>query len=150
MPRGMLGGYRVDGLLGRDFMSMFDLDLDLPHRALTLYNVRDCTGRFLPWTEDYVSVPVESPADSALWVPVTLDGIHLRGLLDTGASTTVVAAPGMAHLSLGLDRLTGDPSQVTGGLGPHTVTMWRHRFRDMRIGDETFTAAVVSGRANSA
>ena len=40
---------RIDGLLGRDFLSLFDLDLDVPGRRLTLYQVNDCTGRFLPW-----------------------------------------------------------------------------------------------------
>ena len=37
--------------LGRDFLSLFDLDLDFPGRTLTLYDVHGCAGRFLPWTE---------------------------------------------------------------------------------------------------
>jgi predicted aspartyl protease len=140
LPRDTVNGQRTDGLLGRDFLSMFDLDLDFPKRTLTLYDVPGCTGRFLPWTESYLSVPVENPAESALVVPVTLDGVPLRALLDSGASRTLVAAPGMARLQLGLDRLQGDPSQIASGMGPHTVTMWKHRFGDLKIGDETFAA----------
>lgn len=138
LPRNILGGRRIDGLLGRDFLSLFDIDLDFSRRMLTLYDVHDCVGRFLPWTEAYLSVPVENPAESALLVPVALDGVPLRALLDSGASHTLVAAPGMARLGLGLERLRGDPSQIVSGMGPHTVTMWQHRFRDLRIGGETF------------
>ena len=142
MPRTMVGGRRIDGLLGRDFLSGLDLDLDLPHRSLTLYNAHGCVGRFLPWTEDYVSVPVENPAESALVAPVELDGVPLRALPDSGASQTLVAASGMARLRLDMDRLRGDESQVVSGLGPHTVTMWYHRFRALRIGIETISDPV--------
>lgn len=138
LARSMVRGQRIDGLLGRDFLSLFDLDLDLPGRTLALFDVQDCSGRFLPWTDAYLSVPVENPAESALVVPVVLDGVPLRALLDSGASRTLVGAPGMARLSLGLERLRGDPSQVVSGLGPHTVMMWQHRFGALRIGDETF------------
>jgi predicted aspartyl protease len=142
LPRSEVGGQPVDGLLGRDFLSMFDLDLDFPRRTLTLYDVHDCTGRFLPWTEAYLSVPVENPTESALVVPVELDGASLRALLDSGAARTLVAAPGMARLGLGLDRLRGDPSQIVSGMGPHTVTMWQHQFRELRIGGEMFAGPI--------
>jgi len=140
LARTMIGGRRIDGFLGRDFLSVFDLDLDFPRRTLTVFEIRDCTGRFLPWPGDYVSVPVENPAENALWVPVELDGVMLRGLLDSGASTTLVAAPGMFRLSLDINRLSGDPSRIASGLGSHTVTMWQHQFHTMRIGGETFPA----------
>lgn len=81
LPRNILGGRRIDGLLGRDFLSLFDIDLDFSRRMLTLYDVHDCVGQFLPWTEAYLSVPVENPAESALLVPVALDGVPLRALL---------------------------------------------------------------------
>jgi hypothetical protein len=44
----------------------------------------------------------------------------------------------MARLNLDLERLQGDPGQIVSGVGPHQVTMWQHRFRDLRIGGETF------------
>jgi hypothetical protein len=140
LPPGLVSGQRVDGLLGRDFLSSYDIALDLSSRTLTLYEVHDCAGRFLPWTDAYLSVPVENPTESALVVPVELDGVKLRALLDSGATQTLVAAPGMARLQLGLDRLSGDRNEIVGGMGPHTVTMWRHRFGTLRIGGETFAS----------
>lgn len=142
LPRTMVGGRLIDGLLGRDFLSVFDLDLNFPGHKLTLYDVRDCTGRFLPWTDPYLSVAVENPAESALVVPVELDGVALRALLDSGAGRTLVAAPGMARLALGLERLRDGPSQIVSGMGPHTVTVWQHRFSNLRIGGKTFADPV--------
>jgi hypothetical protein len=140
LPKNMAAGQRVDGLLGRDFLSNFDVALDFPGRTLTFYEIRDCAGRFLPWTDAYFSVPVQNPTESALVVPLELDGTPLHALLDSGASRTLVAAPGMARLQLGLDRLSGDPNQIISGVGPHSVTMWRHQFRALRIGGETFSS----------
>jgi hypothetical protein len=132
--------HHIDGLLGRDFLSAFDLDLNLPGLQLRLYDVHGCSGRFLPWPEPYLSVPAENPTESALVVPVELDGVPLHALLDSGASQTLVAAPGMARLGLGIDRLQNDPNQIVSGMGPHTVTVWQHQFRAMRIGGETVPA----------
>jgi predicted aspartyl protease len=139
LPRSVMGGQRIDGLLGRDFLSAFDLDLDFSQRKMTLYEVHGCTGRFLPWT----SIPVQNPTESAILVQVEVDGVRLHALLDSGASETLVAAPGMARLGLGLDRLRDDPHQIASGVGPHSVTMWRHRFQTFQIGDEAVASSVL-------
>lgn len=133
----------IDGLLGRDFLAAFDLELDPATRRLTLFSVMNCTGRFLPWPEDYTSVPVTAPAEDALWVPVHLDGVILRALLDTGANTSLIAAPGMARLGLDLDRLSHDPSRVASGLGPRTVTVWSHRFQTLGIAGQSWASPVL-------
>ena len=99
----------IDGLLGRDFLSLFDLDLDVPAHRITLYRVHDCAGRFLPWSSDYATIPIAVPAEQAIIVPVTLDGMTLRALLDSGASSSLVAAPGIYKLGLDSAILSADP-----------------------------------------
>ncbi len=126
----------TDGLLGRDYLSVFDLDLDLPDRQLTLYQPTGCSGRFLPWTGGYAAIPVSLPAESALVVPVAVDGVPLRALLDTGAGSSLIAGPGIYRLGLDLARLQADPSDQVGGLGAHVVTMRRHVFRSMQVGTQ--------------
>jgi len=66
----------------------------------------------------------------------------LRALLDSGASQSLVSRSGMARLQLGLEQLQGDPSQIVSGAGPHTVTMWQHKFHDFQIGSESFANPV--------
>ncbi len=125
LPGGQVDGRRIDGLLGRDFLSLFDLDLDFARRTLTLYEVHDCTGRFLPWTETYLSVTVEHPAESALVVPVAVDGVPLRALLDSGASQSLVAARGIGPpYQLSMERLQADPSEI--GITAARSPAYRH------------------------
>ena len=134
MPGLAPNGVTVDGLLGRDFLSLFDLQLDMSADRLTLYQVRGCSGRFLPWTGDYAALPAEMPLAQAMVVPVTVDGKVLRALLDTGATSSLIVAPGMFRLGLTPATLAGDPGATVHGVGPQTPVMRRHRFASLRIG----------------
>ena len=143
LPRPTAAGPQIDGLLGRDFLSMFDLDLDVPERRLTLYQPNGCSGRFLPWTGPYDSIPITMPTESAIEIPVVLDGTPLRALLDTGAGTSLIGAPGIFRLRLDLVSLQRDPGDQVGGLGSHTVIMRRHTFRSLQIGRRTIDQPVL-------
>ncbi|WP_158258277.1 retroviral-like aspartic protease family protein [Rhodopila globiformis] len=143
LPRPRVGNRVIDGLLGRDFLSVFDLDLDMPGARLTLFHVHDCAGRFLPWQGDYTSVPVSVPTGQALVLPVTLDGTPLRALLDTGSSASLVARPGMFRLGLQPSRLAADPAKAFSGLGPRSVVMRLHRFRTLQVGQQVIQAPLL-------
>ncbi len=136
LPHTQAAGRIVDGLLGRDFLSVFDLVVDLPGHRVELMTVTGCAGRFLPWREPYVAMAAENPMDSALVLPVMLDGVRLRALLDTGAGSSLVAAPGMSKLGLNLTAIANDPAQEVGGLGPRTVIVRRHRFAALWLGSD--------------
>ncbi len=127
----------IAGLLGRDFISPFDLDLDLPARQLTLYDVSGCTTGFLPWHGTYTSIPATTPMGAALVVPVSIDGSPLRALIDTGASSSLIAAPGMARLGLTPAVLAHDPGGNGSGIGPAPVFMRRHQFQTLNVGPVT-------------
>ena len=137
LPVTEIAGHPIAGLLGRDFLSPFDLDIDLPKRRLTLYDVNGCTSGFLPWTTRYAAIPAATPVGAALVVQVAIDGRPLRALIDTGASASLVAAPGMARLGLTPALLARDPGGDGSGVGPAPVFMHRHRFSDLRVGPDT-------------
>ena len=143
LPRTHIGTLFIDGLLGRDFLAPFDLDLDVPRRRLTLYRVNGCSGRFLPWTGGYTAEPIALLADNAVVMPVTVDDTPLRAILDTGASASVIAAPGLFRLGLPPGGLPGDPADPVSGLGPRTVTMHRHVFRSLRAAGQTTTSPTI-------
>ena len=143
IPRTQFGNLMIDGLLGRDFLSLFDLDLNLPDHALTLYQVHDCAGRFLPWRGGYAAVPVSVTARDALVVPVMVDGTPLRALLESGATASLIGAPGLFRLGLRQADFAADPADQVSGLGPRIVTMRQHRFRSLRVGGETIDDPVM-------
>jgi len=130
-------GAPTDGLLGRDLLSVFDLELDMAGHRLTLYDVHGCSGRFLPWTSPYASVPAETPMTHALILPITLDGNRLTALLDTGASASMITLQGMIRLGLTPASLAGDPGGMARGVGRQAPEMRRHRFASLLIGSET-------------
>jgi hypothetical protein len=140
LPWSSVSGQVIDGLLGRDYLSEFDLDLELASRRMGLYSASGCVGRFLPWAGDYVTLPVSNPTESALLIPVLLDGVPLRALLDSGASSSLLAAPGMFRMKMALGDLASDPSVPVAGLGTHTLIMRRHQFRSLRVGPQTIDA----------
>jgi hypothetical protein len=139
LPHTQAGGRTIDGLLGRDFLSVFDLVVDMLAKGVTLVTVSGCAGRFLPWPEPYAAITAENPMESALVLPVMLDGVRLRALLDTGAGSSLVAAPGMTRLGLALADLENDQRQDVSGLGSHTVVMHRHRFTAMIVGTQSIS-----------
>ena len=136
LPVGEISGRAVAGLLGRDFLSPFALDLDLPHRRLTLYDVHGCDADFLPWVEPYASIRASTSVGAALVVRVMVDGRPLRALVDSGASASLVTAPGMFRLGLTPGLLAHDPGGYGRGIGPKPVPMFRHRFSELRVGSE--------------
>src|SRR5262249_21231579 len=89
LPMGAVAGRPLAGLLGRDFLSPFDLDIDLASHRMTLFDVRGCDALFLPWSVPYAAIPAATPMGAALVVQVQLDGRPLRALLDTGASSSL-------------------------------------------------------------
>ncbi len=136
LPVTEIAGHQIAGLLGRDFLSPFDLDLDLPARQLTLYRVRGCLTGFLPWTIPYAAIPASTPVGTALVVQVLVDGRPLRALVDSGASASLLTAPGMVRLGLTAGSLALDPGGDGAGFGPRPVPMRRHRFTELRVGVE--------------
>jgi hypothetical protein len=143
LPHASAGNQTVDGLLGRDFLSRFDLDLDLPGHRLTLYQVSDCVGRFLPWAGDYAAIPISIPTGQAIVVPVVLDGKSLHALLDSGASSSLLAAPGMYKMGLDPATLSADPSGQISGLGSRTLTVHQHRFGWLKVGDQNISSPLL-------
>ena len=109
LPVNAVAGRPIAGLLGRDFLSPFDLDLDLPGHRMTLYDVRGCDAGFLPWTTPYAAIPATTPMGAALVVQVLVDGRPLRALIDSGASASLITAPGMFRLGLTPELLARDP-----------------------------------------
>jgi len=143
MAFGSVGGEPVAGLLGTDLLAAFDLALDGPAHRLTVYDVQGCTGRFLPWSRPYDAVPTIQPVRDTLMVPVRIDGRVLLGQIDTGAANTLVLAPGMQKLGLTEAMLDDDQAVMTRGVGPDSLTVHRHRFASMAVGDDTVTGPAL-------
>jgi predicted aspartyl protease len=107
---GRLGSEQNLGILGEDFLSHFDIELDLGKNVMRLFKAEDCKGdQVVYWANAYSVVDLVRPADpgpSAMdissprfivdpgWViaHVSLNGQDALAMFDTGATLSVVTS----------------------------------------------------------
>ena len=126
----------IDGLLGVDYLSGFDIEFDLRRGRMTLYGVSGCAGNFLPWTRPYTAIPAQNPVPGRLLLPVRVNGRDMRALIDTGSNRTVVSTQASVRAGVTQAILQRDPQQKVRGIGAGEVTAYEHRFIELRIGPE--------------
>ena len=131
------GGRIIDGLLGRDFLSAFDVALNVGARTMALWRVRGCAGRFLPlmgaWSGAYDAIQAVPAYGDAMVLMVRANGAVMRALPDTGANETLITAPGMVRLGL----IAGPSALSARGVGPHPRPVTPLRLSRLRVGDRT-------------
>ena len=126
------------GILGADMLSHFDLDLDVAKQQLGVYRVHNCAGRFLPWSQPYETVGLETTWADRLLLPVTLDGVVLQAFLDTGAASSIVDTAAAARLGVTEAVLAKEPhGRGIGAAGPNVVRTY-HQFSRLQIGADQF------------
>ena len=64
----------LDGVLGADTLSSFDIDLDLPGRRMTLYQGQSCAAASPAWAQPYARIAASRTPSNRLYFPVQLDG----------------------------------------------------------------------------
>jgi predicted aspartyl protease len=134
----------VDGLFGGDVIANFEVDLDLPRRQVTLYAGRLCADtRLPPWSVPYATIDASLSANLRFVVPVELDGHRLSALIDTGAAGSIVSADVAQTLGVTTAMLEQGPRATLVGTGPVSATAYAHRFREIRVGDDTFQAPML-------
>jgi hypothetical protein len=80
----------IIGILGIDFLWKMDLDLDLAHRKLNLYEPSKCPGREVYWASQYNVVPLRRDAFGNFFFPMELDGRKLEAILTTNDSVSTL------------------------------------------------------------
>lgn len=131
-------GPPVAGILGADFLSAYDIEFDLPHRQLALYDVRHCEGAFIPWEEPYFTVALHEAGRNRLALGVQVDGHEVSALFDSGARVTVMGSDAAGRLGVDAAALARDPAGTSHGVDMHEVPFWLHHFAEFRVGGELF------------
>lgn len=114
----------------------YEVDLDVRHRRLVLYRARFCPDASPPWTTPFTQLAVEQQQSGHLFTPVELDGRPIFGLLDTGASATVVGSSAAQHAGVTEAALQADPAQHAYSHAGSGISMRQRRFQTLKIGDD--------------
>jgi len=133
------------GLVGADWLSLFDVEIDVPQHRIALYQEQGCDGRYIPWHGPYTEIQHVRPQGRALIVlPVQVAGQPITAILDSGANTTQMTETAASRLGVDEAALARDPSGLTVGVDQTNVTMHQHRFSDMVVGADEFPHVLLS------
>jgi predicted aspartyl protease len=140
------------GLLGFDFFSKFDVELNFKANELKLFQPQGCGDSILaywaPDKADYVDMfdgggPASESRISKLHIPIKLNGAQFRAVLDTGAAMTTVGRRVADYFGISM-AATGKAF----GADNRDLGAMAHKFDTFEIGSETIknpTLHVIDG-----
>jgi hypothetical protein len=128
-----------DGTFGADILTAYDVEFDLAHGKVNLYNPDHCPGKVVYWTENYFKIPFQLDHSLHAIFPVTLDGQQVRGSLDTASVgstlTTAVAKQKFDIDPVGRGAKPDGQEMMSSGA---SLPFYLHRFGNFAIGDIAF------------
>jgi predicted aspartyl protease len=126
----------LDGVLGADTLSSFDIDLDLPHHRMVFYGKQSCPSAAPAWAEPYATIAVRKTFSNHLSFPAQLDGRQIDTFIDTGAQLSVLSSKAALALGVTEAALSRDRATVTLGAAAEQLNSHLHRFSHMEVGGE--------------
>jgi len=134
-----LGG-DVAALLGEDFLHRAEVEFDLAHNAIRLFQAKDCDSSALAyWTTErpnVVALEDYSATYPSLELTIEINGRPVRALLDSGASRSVLTKAQAAALGVTPDTAGVVAAGCGGGLGAKRIETWIGPFDSVAIGGE--------------
>ncbi len=113
----------VVGIMGMDLLWKMDLELDLAHRKLNLYEHSQCGRRVFDDADNVNTVPLRRDAFGNVFFPMELDGRKLEALLATSAPETTLSTD-VTKRVYGFDRNSSGIESVT-DLNGHGIAQYR-------------------------
>jgi predicted aspartyl protease len=126
----------LDGVLGADTLSSFDVDLDLPGHRLVLYRKQTCPTAEPAWTGPYTKIAAGRSRGDHLFFPVQLNGRKLDAFVDTGSQSTVLSTGAALALGVTAAVLAQDRATVVHGAAAEQLSAHIHGFSRLEAGGE--------------
>lgn len=130
------GVLQYDGLIGADFLSLFDADFDFAAHKLNLFLPHRCPGRVVYWTEneDHIAKLPFALLHDHISLPATIDGKKLDVMLDTGSSDTIMDRH-LAETEYGLTPQSPNMERLSAADDP--APTYHHTFKELQFGGVT-------------
>ena len=132
---GPVEGMPVLGLFGADFLSNYDVDIDVPGHHFAMYALQGCGSAIQPVDGPYFEVPFHLEA-TKIELGLKLNGAPVRGFLDTGASRTLITPDDARRAGVTRQALSEDRAGRAVGIDASPLDMRLHRFGSLEIGAE--------------
>jgi predicted aspartyl protease len=129
--------HTIAGVLAPNILMNLDLDFDFGAHKLNLISQNHCDGKVLYWAAPAVAiVPFRAEAGGHVSFPVTLNGKRVTGILDTGASDTL--------LNLTVAQQTYDIDVNAPDVERRGANFYRKRFDTLAIEGVTVSAPMIT------
>jgi predicted aspartyl protease len=131
IPRSPSEQTDIDGILGPDIFSRFDLDFDFAGHKLNLILPDHCPGKAVYWSKNFADADFRI---SGLHVVLNmmLDGHEVRAAVDTGSARTHLY-DNVARNMFGLENMSPGMEPIP-GIAPGSLEQFRYRFKSLSIG----------------
>jgi predicted aspartyl protease len=133
----------LDGVLGADTLSSFDIDLDLPGRRMIIYREQSCAPAAPAWTPPYARIAAGRSPSNRLYFPAQIDGRTIIALFDTGAQFSVLSTRAAHALGVGEAVLGQDPPVLVRGAVGEQLAAHAHRFSRLEVDGEVIRNADI-------
>jgi len=149
----LVGGNAFDasmGLLGQNLLSAGDVEYDLANGAIRLFHPVDCgRANFAYWSKDgaySVTDVTDAKTERGRHTigDVSVNGVRMRALFDTGASTSIIGLSAAARAGM---KPKGAGVVSTGavyGIGRESARTWIAPIASFKIGDEEIRNTRIS------
>ena len=133
------GGYiPTAATLGANWLSRWDVEIDPAARQVAFFPPSHCRDEIMNWPHsDLAVLPVTiDRRQHLISIPLELDGVALKALIDTGSPETFLSA----RAAKSLFGIEDDPSAMTIDInrGGKPREAYRHRFHTLKMGDIVF------------
>ncbi len=146
-------GVRAAGLVGADILSHYDLDIDIPHRRLGLWDASGCNTVTPDWTGPTGTAALEIAPSHHIGVPVRLDGVALTLMLDTGSPELLLSTRAAARAGVPPEQLEEGRTMQGRGVNERSFNAWLHIFTRLDIAGDIYgdvrAVVVNNGRVSS-
>jgi tetratricopeptide (TPR) repeat protein/predicted aspartyl protease len=139
----IVGGTDVGqaGVLGQNFLGIGDVEYDFRHGAVRLLRAKGCKVEELSyWASDYpvtmISLEQRTPQQRHTIGTVTLNGVKLRAVFDTGAPNSVLTLSAARKAGVTPNSPGVVPGGISIGFGTRALRTWTGTFNRLEIGGE--------------
>jgi predicted aspartyl protease len=135
--------FGADVLLGEDFLSLVDVEFDLEHNTVRLFQPENCEGKKLAYWATTAASVKEVAMDAIqlsrpqIVLDVAINGQNISTQLDSGAAFTVLDKPAAARLGVTPETPGVVAEGKSSGLGGKVLPVWSGTFQSFTIGNET-------------
>lgn len=131
------GAFRgTDLILGDDFFKVLDMEFDYAKGVIRLFQPENCQKAFLGyWDPNAQVVPMED--GDKIHFNIRVNGREARTMLDSGASSSIVALSFAESVGLSTDSPAVLPGGCSAGLGGGGLRNWVGTFDTVAIGGQT-------------